>query len=177
MQSKGFTLIELLITIAISVILLMVAVPSMRQFLTASAVEKESDNLFNAFHSARTQAVALNQDIVVCYANSSNVCSTSGFTHLQMFVDKDKDGTLSIGDVVLMTGGTVNNTVSISTPQTNYRFTQEGILRGTGATLTLYNKDYSCTARKVILSVSGYSQICDNSQAGNLGCPTGSYCP
>lgn len=177
---RGFTLIELLITIVIGIILLSVGLPAMRQFIVSSAVEQESSSLYNAIHSARSQAIALNHDVVICYANTSNTCVTTGINHLLMFVDKDKNGALNTGnadpDVVLLTGGTINSSIAISTTQSNYRFTQEGVLRSSG-TLTLYNKDYSCTARKIIASLSGKAQLCDNNKAGVGGCPTGSYCP
>ncbi|TXH62823.1 MAG: prepilin-type N-terminal cleavage/methylation domain-containing protein [Tolumonas sp.] len=181
MQFRGFTLIELLITIVIGVILLTVGVPSMQQFLISSAVTHESNNLFNAFHSARSQAIALNQDIVLCYANTTNTCTTTSLDHLLIFADKDKNGVLDTAnadpDVVLLVGGTVSNRITITLPQATYRFTQEGMLRSNGSTITLYNKDSSCTARKLIVSLSGSAQMCDYSKAGTLGCPTGSYCP
>ena len=177
---RGFTLIELLITIVIGVILLMVGLPAMRQFIVSSAVELESSSLYNAIHSARSQAIALNQDVVICYANTSNTCVTTGINHLLMFVDKDKNGSLTTGnadpDIVLLTGGTINSSIVIGTTQSNYRFTQEGVLRSSGI-LTLYNNDYSCTARKIIASLSGKAQLCDNNKAGVGSCPTGRYCP
>ena len=181
MQFRGFTLIELLITIVIGVILLTVGVPAMQQFVISSAVTHESNNLFNAFHSARSQAIALNQDVVICYANTANTCVTTSPDHLLIFADKDKNGALNTGnpdpDVVLLVGGTVNNRITITIPQANYRFTQEGMLRSNGSTLTLFNNESGCTARKLIVSLSGSAQMCDYSKAGTLGCPTGSYCP
>jgi type IV fimbrial biogenesis protein FimT len=181
MRSRGFTLIELMITIAIAAILLMLGPPSMRQLSTSSSVDQQSSTLFNSLHSARGQAVALNQDVVLCYATSTNICATSGFTHLLMFVDKSADGVLQVGnadpDVILISGGVLDNNVSITSPRTSYQFTNEGLVRSSGATFTLYNNDYGCTARKIILSVSGKAQICKSSDAGTRGCPTGNYCP
>lgn len=180
-SGKGFTLIELLITIAIGVILLTIGLPAMRQFIVSNAVEQESNNLFNALHSTRSHAIALNQDVVLCYANQLNECVTNDFDHLLIFVDKNKNGTLNITasdpDVILLRGGSIDNTVTINTPQATYRFTQEGMLRNSnGATLTLFNNQYSCSARKILLSLAGSVQNCDSSKAGQYGCPTGNYC-
>nr|WP_321241730.1 GspH/FimT family pseudopilin [uncultured Tolumonas sp.] len=180
MQERGFTLFELLITIAIGIILLTIGLPSMRQFIVSNAVEQESNNFFNSIHSARSQAIALNQDVVVCYANTSNTCTTTGYNHLLVFVDKDQNGVLNTGnadpDVILLTGGSISNSIILNASQTNYRFTQDGMLRNNGATLTLYNNDFGCSARRIILSLAGSAQICDNSKAGVYGCPTGNYC-
>ncbi len=180
MKSTGFTLIELMITIIVGIILLTIGVPGIRQFVTASAVEQESNNLFNALHSARSQAIALNQDVVLCYANTSETCVATGFSHLLIFVDKNKDGQFQPAnanpDVVLLSGGSLNNSLTILSPRANYRFTHEGMIRGAGATFTLYNNEYSCSARKIILSASGRAQTCSSSDAGVNGCPSGNYC-
>ncbi len=178
---RGFTIIELLIAMCMAAILLVIAVPGVQQFLTTSAVDQESNNLFNALHSARSQAISLNQDVVLCYANTSNACVTSGFTHLLMFVDKNKDGALQTEtadpDSILLNGGVVSSRVTIhSSPDlVNFRFSREGNLRS-GATLTLLNNDSGCHAKKVIVLLSGSAQICDSSDAGNNGCPSGNYC-
>ncbi len=178
---RGFTIIELLIAMCMAAILLAIAVPGVQQFLTASAVDQESNNLFNALHSARSQAISLNQDVVLCYANAGNVCVSNGYTHLLMFVDKNKDGALQTAnadpDSVLLNGGQISNRVTInSAPElANFRFSREGNAR-TGSTLTLFNSDSGCHAKKVIVLLSGSAQICDSSDAGNNGCPSGNYC-
>jgi prepilin-type N-terminal cleavage/methylation domain len=181
MSSKGFTLIELIITIVISMILLTIGVPSLRQFMTASAVEQESNNLVNALHSARSQAISLNRNVVLCYADNTNNCVTSAFTHLLMFVDKDGNGVLNTAnadpDIVLLTGGSLNSSITVNMPQSNYQFTQEGMLLANTGEITLFNNQSTCIARKIILSLSGNIQLCDSSKAGINNCPSGSYCP
>ncbi len=180
MKSTGFTLIELMITIVVGIILITIGVPGIRQFINSTAVEQESNNLFNALHSARSQALALNQDIVLCYANESDTCVSAGFSHLLIFVDKNKDGQLQTAnadpDVVLLSGSALNNRLTVLSPRTTYQFTHEGIIRGTGTTITLYNNESGCIARKILLSVSGRAQMCTTSDAGSNGCPSGNYC-
>lgn len=164
MKARGFTLIELMITIALAAILMMIAVPGMRSFIINSSVEKTANDAFNALHSARSHAIDINHDVVVCYADASQTCQTDNYTHLIIFADMDADGVYTAGtDTLLTSGDTLDSTTTVINPRTNYRFTSDGLIRGTTATFIFNNTENGCVGKKIILAASGRARMCSSS--------------
>ena len=60
---RGFTLIELMTTIAVLVVLALVAMPSFRQFVANQRVRNASFELMSALTLARSQAIVQNGDV------------------------------------------------------------------------------------------------------------------
>ncbi len=60
---RGFTLIELMTTIALLVVLALVAVPSFNQFIANQRVRNASFELVSALTLARSQAIVQNGDV------------------------------------------------------------------------------------------------------------------
>ena len=56
-KTSGFTLIELLIVLAIIGIISLVGVPNYNTFLEKSRFEKATNNLYNAYRFARSEAI------------------------------------------------------------------------------------------------------------------------
>jgi type IV fimbrial biogenesis protein FimT len=181
MKQNGFTLVELMVTIALAAILMMVAVPGMRSFIISSSVDKKANDTLNALYSARSHAIDINRDVVVCFADANNACTKDSATHFMIFVDKDSNGaydpTASDKDILLTQGDTFDSNSTVASTRASYRFTSDGLLRGDTDTLTFYNHDDSCVAKKIVLATSGRAKLCSSSDAGNGDCPSGSYCP
>ncbi|MEH6636434.1 MAG: GspH/FimT family pseudopilin, partial [Halioglobus sp.] len=64
--SMGFTLIELIITLAILVVLLTVAAPSMRRLVHSNMVRTEASRLVAAINLTRSEAVLRNRPVSMC---------------------------------------------------------------------------------------------------------------
>jgi type IV fimbrial biogenesis protein FimT len=62
---SGFTLPELLVTVAITGILLAIAVPSFSEFVRGMAVRSASFDLYSALTLARSEAIKRNRDVVL----------------------------------------------------------------------------------------------------------------
>lgn len=177
----GVTLVELVVAIVIGMILLALGTVSLRGFLIDNAIDNASGDLFNAIHSARSQAIALGRTVTLCYADSTQTCKSSGVQQLRMFLDVDNDGVLKTTntppDVSLMNSAVSGNYLTITNNQSRLRFSAEGLLLNNASTTTIYNKESGCRAVKIIVDSAGSSLLCKAADAGSGGCPSGSYCP
>jgi type IV fimbrial biogenesis protein FimT len=64
-RPRGFTLIEAMVTIAVLVILLMVAAPSFRSFTEGQRIKNAASELGSALSYARSEAIARRANVVV----------------------------------------------------------------------------------------------------------------
>jgi type IV fimbrial biogenesis protein FimT len=69
-RSRGFTLIEAMVTVAVLVILLMVAAPSFRSFTEGQRIKNTASALASALTYARSEAIARRTDVVVTAVSS-----------------------------------------------------------------------------------------------------------
>lgn len=77
--AKGFTLIELMITIAVAVVLLMIAVPSFTNLINTNRLNTAANALIGALNTARMAAIQQNTSAQFCSnAASSNTSSILG---------------------------------------------------------------------------------------------------
>lgn len=68
----GFTLVELLITVAVAVVLIMIAVPSFKSLTLANKLNTTANDIVNAIHVARMEAIKRNASTQLC-SNSASV--------------------------------------------------------------------------------------------------------
>ena len=71
-KNKGFTLIELMVTIAVLVIVAMMAAPNMMQLVYKKQLETEARDLAMTLSNVRGTAVSLRKDISLEFKNQEN---------------------------------------------------------------------------------------------------------
>lgn len=71
---RGFSLVELLITMAVAVVLIVIAVPSFKSLTLANKLTTAANDMVNAIHVARMEAVKRNANTQLC----SNAASANG---------------------------------------------------------------------------------------------------
>src|SRR5438874_13140870 len=77
-HSGGFTLIELMVVIAVSAILLAVAVPNFSSMLISTRLGSQANDLIADLRLARSEAATRGAWVVVCpSANGGTSCSAS----------------------------------------------------------------------------------------------------
>jgi type IV fimbrial biogenesis protein FimT len=78
-RSGGFTLVELMVTVAVMVILGMMAAPALQQFLARSQMSALQNDFNGVLTRARGQAIALNTCVSVCQLadGSSSACNAN----------------------------------------------------------------------------------------------------
>ena len=83
-KEQGFTLIELMISIALLAILLGLAAPSYRSFITSNRLTAQANELVGDLTLARNEAASRSRKVQVCIASSSSTdasnasCAGSG---------------------------------------------------------------------------------------------------
>lgn len=76
--ASGFTLIELMITLAVAVILLMIAVPSFNNLIASNRITTVANDVVDAINTARMEAVKRNSNTQLC--SDLATLNTSGST-------------------------------------------------------------------------------------------------
>jgi prepilin-type N-terminal cleavage/methylation domain-containing protein len=71
-RSRGFTLIELMVTVAVIVILSMLAIPSFQQQRQRAAIRGASDQLLNFWNQARMESLKRNSMVKVSVVQSNS---------------------------------------------------------------------------------------------------------
>lgn len=106
-RSGGFTLVELLVTISVLAVLVAAAMPGMRDFVVGNRLSSNVNSFIGLINYARSEAIARNQDVMVCPKSSgATTCAstTSWNTHdIQAFVDEDGSGQRNGTEPVLKT--------------------------------------------------------------------------
>lgn len=74
---SGFTLIELLVTITVVAVLISAAVPSFKTTIQNGRITSQSNDFLGALLIARSQAIAVNSDVVVCPSSDGTTCANA----------------------------------------------------------------------------------------------------
>jgi type IV fimbrial biogenesis protein FimT len=151
--AAGFTLIELLITIAITAILLRIAVPSFSSAFLSSRLSSYSNSFVASAQLARGEALKRNATVTLCRSANQSTCATSGGWQ-QGWIVRAADGTVIQAEQAL---------------SSDYRFTGDAYsisflssgLSSTPATLTLCRATPSAGSqeRQVVLSATGKASV------------------
>lgn len=123
----GFTLMELLITIALVAIFAVIAVPSFRALTADNQIIGALNDFANTLGSARAEAVARGQTVVVCPSSNATTSTSPSCnsktkdpqqwqTGWMSFVDKNNDGQFNAGDTLLRVHGPIANGVTLKSP-------------------------------------------------------------
>lgn len=123
-RSRGFTLLELMVTITVLAVIVAIALPNMRDFIVGNRLSSNVNGFIGLINYARSEAIARNQDVMVCpKASGAITCAstTSWNTYdIQAFADEDGSGQLNAAESALKTMAAVDPS------NTNTGFDQTG---------------------------------------------------
>ncbi|WP_330890516.1 prepilin-type N-terminal cleavage/methylation domain-containing protein [Rudaea sp.] len=74
-RQSGFTLVELMVTLAVLVILAMLAVPSFNDLIEKSRLRGATDDIVNLLNQSRVNAVKLQRDVNVSVSSGTTWCA------------------------------------------------------------------------------------------------------
>lgn len=76
-RASGFTLIELMITLAVAMILLMIAFPALQNFLRNDRQWTTANSLVMSLNAARSEAIKQDTAVWLCPTRNGTTCSTT----------------------------------------------------------------------------------------------------
>lgn len=71
-RGRGFTLVELMITMAVALVLIMIAVPSFKSVILSSKLTTTANDMVGAINLARMEAIKRNANTQFCSDSASN---------------------------------------------------------------------------------------------------------
>jgi type IV fimbrial biogenesis protein FimT len=102
MKANGFSLIEMMFTVAISAVVLGLAVPSLRDFLNNNRTATQTNDLVSDLTLARNESTKRGMPVTICASSNGTSCGIGGWAGGRIvFLDKDGDGSVDTGDTVL----------------------------------------------------------------------------
>ena len=116
-RMRAFTLVELLIVLTLLAVSLGLALPAFSELLAAVRNRSEASRLLNAIHLIRSEAIKRNHPVSLCPVAadiSMSACSDNYADGWIAFVNRDRDRTVDVGDVVLLHAPAAHTDVSIS---------------------------------------------------------------
>ncbi|MGQ7845569.1 GspH/FimT family pseudopilin [Granulosicoccus sp. 3-233] len=107
LSAAGFTLLELIITLAISAVLIGLAVPSMKSFMGSSEISATSNDFVHSLQTARSEAIKRAGPVGLCpsdnpLADEPGCDATSYANGWIVFFDADGNGQRSAGEELVV---------------------------------------------------------------------------
>ena len=107
LPSAGYTLLELMVTIAISVLVLTLAVPNFASQISRQEVAVQSQELRTSLNVARSEAVMRQRNVYVCRRTGEGGCDISPVDRAEwsygwiVFVDDNRNGQWDAADTLV----------------------------------------------------------------------------
>ena len=93
-STRGFTLIELMMVVAVTAVLLGLAVPSFNTVIERQRLVATQNHLMAGFHYARSLAISANAQAVICPSSDGLNCLTGGVwdSGWLVYLDRNRNG-------------------------------------------------------------------------------------
>ena len=187
-KSIGFTLIELMVTLAIIIIIAVVAIPGYADFQRSSELSSRTATFISAINAARGEAMKRGRYAMVVPADGADWS-----TGVMAFVDINRDQTFNAAvDPVIYSNSdafpaylgiaSTSGTASLAPPY--ILFDPQGYpklknLTFSGLTISFARNDVSASkipsqTRRIILSVTGRLRTCTPTSSTDTTCQAGS---
>lgn len=179
---KGFTLIELIVTMAIGILLMMIAVPSFTSFQRNAELTSATNTLLASINAARSEAMKVNANAMVVPTNNGTDWTTGWI----VFVDNNRSQNYTSTDTLVLSQSamksyfnvTGNGTANASPPyimfdSSGYAKTKTGGF--SPLTLEITRNDITGTdllgqTRRIKIASTGRARSCKPISAADTNC-------
>ncbi|QQX81512.1 GspH/FimT family pseudopilin [Shewanella sp. KX20019] len=166
-RQTGFTLIELIVTLAISTILMAIAVPSFNSLYAYVRADINIRKIQQSIQLARNHAITYGMRVTVCPIESQR-CSTDWQQNISVFTDTGQANTIDGSDRLIYSLGPFNPQDSILFNRAAIKFQPDGLAAGSNGTLK-YCPDSSLGsyAKAIVINRSGRARF---SSSNDINC-------
>ncbi|MFT6987854.1 MAG: type IV fimbrial biogenesis protein FimT [Psychromonas sp.] len=98
---KGFTLIELMVSISVTSILAVIAVPNFSNFIVKIRVNNEISQLHRMLLITRNTAINSGHKVIICPLDNNSQCTTQWQNKLSVFVDVNNNKLFDVNEKVI----------------------------------------------------------------------------
>ncbi|MES2786505.1 MAG: GspH/FimT family pseudopilin [Pseudomonadota bacterium] len=169
-RNRGFTLIELLLSLAISGVLLAIALPSLGSVMSSQRLNTASADFFSALLLARSEAIKRGSNVTVCKSADGVACARDGGWEQGwlVFADTDENGLRGTTETTILQAAALDGKVRLTGNLNVSRyitFTAAGSTQLTSGafqagTLTFCRESEApAPARQIILSAAGRPRL------------------
>jgi type IV fimbrial biogenesis protein FimT len=170
MRQSGATLLELLVVLALSAVLLGMAIPGFAAFTSNSRLVNTTNSMLSSLHLARSEAIKRRARAVLCPSSTGTDCAAEGGWHQGwlLFHDANNNAARDDGETVVLaqagmpegfrlTGNTQVSKYISYTPTGAAQLVSGAFQAGT---LTVCNESGSpIAARRIIISSTGRPRV------------------
>ncbi len=158
-RTQAFSLIELIIVLAIAGVLSAYGLPSFNKLAQDKKIQAAKDSLFIDLQYARSKAISVQSNIIVCPSLSHLNCDASSNWHHGwiVFLDKNADKIYNASDEMLRVGDALpkNLQATSSVHRKKVRFNAMGFAPGTNLSINFCDHRGNAFAQAIIVSNSG----------------------
>lgn len=132
-RMRGFTLVELMVTVAVLAVLVGIGYPNFQSTLKSNRLAAATNELVAGIALARSEAIRTTRFSGVCPTSDGSSCSADWSAGWLTWDDKNSDGSLDAGDVVIRhVQGNNNLTITSGGGAARFVFDRRGRLSSYG---------------------------------------------
>lgn len=158
-RQTGFTLIELMVVIAITAILIALAVPSMSSFLAKWQMNSALNAFSGSMRQARSEAIKSSRIVTICPSTNGTSCNNTnewkdGWI---VYLDADNSGSLDTGEEVLVEQSSLSgiNGATSNGGVKSFSYLPNGLLRSQASAITFSSVNSSQSDKTVTVNRIG----------------------
>lgn len=106
---KGFTLIELMVSVSVTSILALIAVPNFSDFIVKMRVDNEISKLHRMLNITRNAAINSGQKAIICPLDVSLGCTDQWQNKLSVFIDTNDNKELDTNEKIIRVRAEINS--------------------------------------------------------------------